>query len=43
MTLPIFGLVLSTLAAGGFVAALPAWLTEHHSPKTYPVAKKRLL
>ena len=35
MTLPIFGFVLSTLAAGGFVAVLPVWLKDHYSPKTY--------
>lgn len=35
MTFPIFGFVFSTLVVGGFVAALPAWLNEHYSPKTY--------
>lgn len=40
MSLPIFGFVFSTLAAGGIVAVLPVWLNEHYSPKTYPVAKK---
>ena len=36
MTLPIFGFIFSTLAAGGFVAVLPVWLNDHFSPKTYP-------
>jgi hypothetical protein len=39
MTFPIFGFAYSTLAVMGFVAVLPAWLNEHHTPKTYPVAK----
>ena len=34
MTLPIFGFVFSSLAAGGFVAVLPAWLNDHYLPKT---------
>ena len=38
-TLPIFAFVFSTLAVGGLVAVLPAWLNEHYSPKTYPVSK----
>lgn len=41
MTLPIFGFVFSTLAVGGFVAALPVWLNKHFSPKTYAAAKKQ--
>jgi hypothetical protein len=40
ITFPIFGFVFSTLAVGGSVAVLPAWLNEHYSPKTYPVPKK---
>ena len=43
MTFPIFGFVFSTLAVGGFVAALPAWLNEHYSPKTYAAAKKTMM
>jgi len=39
MTFPIIGFVFGTLAVMGFVAALPAWLNEHYSPRTYPVAK----
>lgn len=38
ITFPIFGFVFSSLAAAGFVAVLPAWLDEHFSPRTYPVA-----
>ena len=34
-TFPIFGFVLSTLAAAGFVAVLPLWLSEHYVPKRY--------
>jgi len=36
MTLVIFGFVVSTLAAAGFLGVLPAWLDDHFSPKTYP-------
>jgi len=35
VTFPIFGFVFATLAVMAFVAVLPAWLNEHHSPKTY--------
>ena len=40
VTFPIFGFVFATLAVMAFVAVLPAWLNEHHSPKTYPAANK---
>jgi hypothetical protein len=40
MTLPIFGFIFSTIAAGGLLAVLPMWLNEHYSPKTYPVSKR---
>lgn len=40
MTLPIFAFVFSTLAAGGFLALLPAWLNEHYAPKTYPANER---
>ena len=36
-TLPIFGLLFSTLAFTGITAVLPVWLNEHFSPKTYRV------
>lgn len=41
VTFPIFGLVVGTLVAAGFVAVLPIWLTVHHSPRTYPIVRKR--
>lgn len=39
-TFPIFGFVLSTLAAAGFMAVLPLWLSEQYVPKGYSVARK---
>jgi hypothetical protein len=40
VTFPIFGFVFATLAVMAFVAVLPVWLNEHHSPKTCRAANK---